>query len=147
MGIIPPSFILEGPIRTYFCGWYYRCQSENQTLVIIPSIHKAEVSEFCTIQLITDTSAFYVELPLPGLQKEMLRNHGGLGMLIVAEVLCASYVHLGVIVWLHKKCTTTHLRSRTYIWLRKQDSSLRPPGYELAKVVFSVAAVRLFVLF
>ena len=56
-------------MRTYFCGWYYRCQSDHQTLAIIPSIHKTKDSEFCTLQLITDTSAFYAQFPLSDFQK------------------------------------------------------------------------------
>ena len=42
------------PKHSYFCGWYYRCQSNKQTLAIIPSVHKTKNSAFCTIQVITD---------------------------------------------------------------------------------------------
>ena len=57
-------------MRTYFCGWYYRYQSEHQTLAIIPSVHKARNAEFCTIQLITDTSAFHAQFPFSDFQKD-----------------------------------------------------------------------------
>ena len=40
--------------HSYFCGWYFRCQSDKQTLAIIPSVHKTKDSAFCTIQVITD---------------------------------------------------------------------------------------------
>lgn len=50
-------------MRNFFCGWYFRCQSDRQTLAIIPSVHKTRESDFCTIQLITDTEAFHVLLP------------------------------------------------------------------------------------
>ena len=51
------------PKHSYFCGWYYRCQSDKQTLAIIPTVHKTKDSVFCTIQVITDTHAFHVQFP------------------------------------------------------------------------------------
>ena len=56
-------------MRSYFCGWYFRCQSDNQTLAIIPSIHKTMDSNFCTIQLITDTEVFHVQFPYSDYKK------------------------------------------------------------------------------
>lgn len=53
----------------YFCGWYFRCQSGQQTLAIIPSVHKTKNSNFCAIQLITDTESCHVEFPFSVLQK------------------------------------------------------------------------------
>lgn len=56
-------------MREYFCGWYYRCQSDNQTLAVIPSVHKTAEGNFCTIQLITDTGAFHTRLPYDDFKK------------------------------------------------------------------------------
>lgn len=77
-------------MRTYFCGWYYRCQSEHQTLAIIPSIHKTKDSEFCTIQLITDTSAFHAQFPLSDFQK------GGTGIRIGKNRFGDDGIHLDI---------------------------------------------------
>lgn len=54
----------------YFCGWYYRCQSETQTLAVIPSVHKTGDAALCTIQLITDTHAFQVQFPYSDFQMD-----------------------------------------------------------------------------
>lgn len=56
-------------MREYFCGWYYRCQSKNQTLAIIPSVHKTQDGAFCTVQLITDTHTFHAQFPYDAFQK------------------------------------------------------------------------------
>lgn len=54
----------------YFCGWYFRCQSNHQTLAIIPSFHKTKEADFCTIQLITDTESFYVQFHCAAYHKD-----------------------------------------------------------------------------
>lgn len=56
-------------MHEYFCGWYYRCQSDDQTLAIIPSVHRTKDSEFCTIQLITDTNTFHAQFPYEDFNK------------------------------------------------------------------------------
>lgn len=57
-------------MRSYFGGWYFRCQSGKQTLAIIPSIHKTRESGFCTIQVITDTEAFHLQFPYSDYKKD-----------------------------------------------------------------------------
>lgn len=54
----------------YFCGWYFRCQSEQQTLAIIPSFHKIKEDSFCAIQIITDTEVFNVQFPYSDYHKD-----------------------------------------------------------------------------
>ena len=58
------------PKHSYFCGWYFRCQSNQQTLAIIPSVRKTKDSAFCTIQVITDTHAFHVQFPFDDLGED-----------------------------------------------------------------------------
>ena len=58
-------------MKKYFCGWYYRCQSDKQTLAIIPSIHKTSDSAFCNIQIITDSDAFQISCP----ESDFNKNH------------------------------------------------------------------------
>lgn len=57
-------------MREYFYGWYYRCQSDSQTLAIIPSVHKTKACNFCTIQLITNTNAFHTQFPYNDFNKD-----------------------------------------------------------------------------
>ncbi len=61
----------------YFCGWYYRCQSENHTLAVIPSVHRAGKDKFCTIQLITNSDAFNLRLPISDYHKDRTRIRMG----------------------------------------------------------------------
>lgn len=43
-----------------FYGWYLKCQSDTQTLAVIPAIHKAGGKRTCSIQVITDNDAWTV---------------------------------------------------------------------------------------
>jgi len=56
-------------MRDYFSGWYFRCQSDLQTLAVIPAIHKTGGVKSCSIQLITDTASWNVCFPHSALQK------------------------------------------------------------------------------
>lgn len=42
-----------------FDGWYFKCQSNSQTLAMIPAVHGSE----CSIQVITDQGAWNVSYP------------------------------------------------------------------------------------
>lgn len=57
-------------MRNYFCGWYFRCQSDQQTLAVIPSVHRTKESKYCAIQLITDSQSFHVPFPYSDFQKQ-----------------------------------------------------------------------------
>ena len=57
-------------MRNYFCGWYFRCQSDRQTLAVIPSVHCAGKSQFCAIQLIFETQLFNIQFPYSDFLKQ-----------------------------------------------------------------------------
>ena len=57
-------------MHSYFYGWYYRCQSDTQTLAIIPSVHKTKDGNHCAIQLIMDAEAFHVPFPYRDFRKD-----------------------------------------------------------------------------
>ena len=46
-----------------FYGWYFKCQSDTQTLAVIPAIHRAGRRRTCSIQFITDNAAWTVTFP------------------------------------------------------------------------------------
>lgn len=56
-------------MRSYFCGWYFRCQSDSQTLAIIPAVHKTKQAQSCSIQLITDAASWNVCFSISAFRK------------------------------------------------------------------------------
>lgn len=47
-------------MKEYFYGWYLKCQSDTQTLAVIPAIHGAGRESTCSIQFITDDNVYMV---------------------------------------------------------------------------------------
>lgn len=43
-----------------FYGWYLKCQSDTQTLAVIPAIHGTDKKRTCSIQIITEGGAWNV---------------------------------------------------------------------------------------
>ena len=43
-----------------FYGWYLKCQSDTQTLAVIPAVHNVGRKRTCSIQIITDHDAWTV---------------------------------------------------------------------------------------
>ncbi len=54
-------------MRSVFGGWYYRIQSDTDTLAIIPAYHKNGQKEFCSIQIITKDNSWNVLFPYESL--------------------------------------------------------------------------------
>lgn len=46
-----------------FYGWYLKCQSDTQTLAVIPAVHNTGDKRACSIQVITDNDAWTVVFP------------------------------------------------------------------------------------
>lgn len=46
-----------------FFGWYLKCQSDTQTLAVIPAVHQVGRKRTCSIQIITDNGAWTVAFP------------------------------------------------------------------------------------
>mgnify|MGYP000884770228 CR=1 FL=1 len=42
-------------MKSFFYGWYFKCQSDTQTFAVIPAIHQGKNGRTCSIQIITDT--------------------------------------------------------------------------------------------
>lgn len=47
----------------YFYGWYLKCQSDTQTLAVIPAVHGIGRRRTCSIQVITENGAWNVSFP------------------------------------------------------------------------------------
>lgn len=56
--------------RTLFYGWYFKCQSDTQTLAVIPAVHWTKRKRSCSIQIITEKQSWTVDLPADKYQRK-----------------------------------------------------------------------------
>ena len=52
-----------------FGGWYYRIQSDTDTLAVIPAYHQTEDHPFCSVQMITKDQSWSVPFPWEAFRK------------------------------------------------------------------------------
>lgn len=56
-------------MENYFCGWYFKCQNDAQTIAVIPAYHITNGEKSCSIQVITDEASWNVRFPYRAFQK------------------------------------------------------------------------------
>lgn len=49
--------------RGLFYGWYFKCQSDTQTLAVIPAFHQTGREKSCSIQIITEEQSWTISFP------------------------------------------------------------------------------------
>ncbi len=54
----------------FFYGWYLKCQSDTQTLAVIPAIHWKGRRRSCSIQVITESGTWGASFPAEAFRRE-----------------------------------------------------------------------------
>ena len=57
-------------MNNYFCGCYFKCQSKEKSIAIIPAFHRYCGKDSCSIQVITDTDSYSVTFPASHFHKK-----------------------------------------------------------------------------
>ena len=63
----------------YFCGWYFKCQSAQQTLALIPAEHSHRGQRSYSLQLIAPSGSWNVPLDCERAEVRRDRPHAVLG--------------------------------------------------------------------
>ncbi len=50
-------------MKTFFYGWYMKCQSKEHTVAVIPAVHQKDGQKSCSIQLITEEGVWMAKMP------------------------------------------------------------------------------------
>ena len=57
-------------MRDYFCGWYFKCQSSDKTVALIPAYHKNKNAAACSLQIITNDGAWNAVYPIESYRED-----------------------------------------------------------------------------
>lgn len=57
-------------MHDYFCGWYFKCQTDDKTLAVIPASHRKDGRRLNSVQIITENASRTVFLPYGALKSE-----------------------------------------------------------------------------
>ncbi len=57
-------------MQDYFCGWYFKCQSEHHALGIIPAVHKTKGITSASLQIISDEGSWQALFPAEGVRMD-----------------------------------------------------------------------------
>ena len=99
-------------MRNYFSGWYFKCQSKNQTLAIIPAVHETNGTRTYSVQVITEDGA-----------SDISKSQGE-GKLYLSNFLPIKYDIMGPFAFIpFMEC-----RHSVYNMLHRVDGSIRMNG-------------------
>ncbi|MDO4275986.1 MAG: tocopherol cyclase family protein [Eubacteriales bacterium] len=71
--------------KNYFCGWYFKCQSETHTLALIPAFHMEGGRCSCSIQVITESGAWNIPFGIQDFHKKKGKLYVRIGENIFCE--------------------------------------------------------------
>ena len=69
----------------YFHGWYFKCQSESESIALIPAAHAVNGQHTCSLQLISGTESLNIPFPGKQLQISSDRPFAKLGTNVFSE--------------------------------------------------------------
>ncbi|SFP25803.1 Tocopherol cyclase [Oscillibacter sp. PC13] len=69
----------------YFCGWYFKCQSQEESLALIPAVHTECGKQTSSLQLISSRESWNVPLSSQSCQIRADRPYAKLGESVFSE--------------------------------------------------------------
>lgn len=78
--------------KNYFCGWYFKCQSQTHTIAFIPAVHMEGGRSTCSLQIITENGVWN----LPFDNGDFQKKKGELFVKIQENIFCDKGLRLNI---------------------------------------------------